>query len=69
MAPLCLGAAALASAVCALSLGTPYVPPAGLPAALGADGLAGLVVTELQLPPGAGADRRGVPGCGGPRPP
>lgn len=50
MAPLCLGAAALASAVCALSLGTPYVPPARLPATLGADGLAGLVVTELRLP-------------------
>ncbi|CAM5355350.1 FecCD family ABC transporter permease [Streptomyces griseus] len=41
---------ALASAVCALSLGTPYVPPARLPATLGSDGLAGLVVTELRLP-------------------
>nr|WP_239144318.1 iron ABC transporter permease [Streptomyces sp. SID14515] len=47
---LCLGAVALASAVCALSLGTPYVPPGRLPATLGSDGLAGLVVTELRLP-------------------
>ncbi|NEA09067.1 iron ABC transporter permease, partial [Streptomyces sp. SID10692] len=46
----CLGAAALASAVCALSLGTPYVPPAALSATLGDDGLAGVVVTELRLP-------------------
>ncbi|MFF0335067.1 FecCD family ABC transporter permease [Streptomyces fimicarius] len=50
VALLCLGAVALASAVCALSLGTPYVPPARLPATLGSDGLAGLVVTELRLP-------------------
>ncbi|MEV7909950.1 FecCD family ABC transporter permease [Streptomyces griseus] len=50
LALLCLGAVALASAVCALSLGTPYVPPARLPATLGSDGLAGLVVTELRLP-------------------
>ena len=50
VALLCLGAAALVSAVCALSLGTPYVPPARLPATLGSDGLAGLVVTELRLP-------------------
>ncbi|WP_137227931.1 iron ABC transporter permease [Streptomyces sp. BPSDS2] len=50
VALLCLGAVALASAVCALSLGTPYVPPARLPAMLGSDGLAGLVVTELRLP-------------------
>ncbi|BFP50521.1 iron ABC transporter permease [Streptomyces griseus] len=50
VALLCLGAVALVSAVCALSLGTPYVPPARLPATLGSDGLAGLVVTELRLP-------------------
>ncbi|WP_343240303.1 iron chelate uptake ABC transporter family permease subunit [Streptomyces sp. SID14515] len=50
VALLCLGAVALASAVCALSLGTPYVPPGRLPATLGSDGLAGLVVTELRLP-------------------
>ncbi|MFH8435581.1 FecCD family ABC transporter permease [Streptomyces sp. NPDC018007] len=50
VALLCLGAAALGSAVCALSLGTPYVPPADLPETLGADGPAGLVVTELRLP-------------------
>ncbi|SCF76142.1 FecCD transport family protein [Streptomyces sp. Ncost-T6T-2b] len=50
MALLCLGAAAVASVVCALSLGTPYVPPVRLPATLGSDGLAGLVVTELRLP-------------------
>ena len=36
--------------VCALCFGTPYVPPLELPAALGGDGLAGLVVTELRLP-------------------
>lgn len=50
MALLCLGTAAVASAVCALALGTPYVPPARIPATLGSDGLAGLVVTELRLP-------------------
>ncbi|MGW4626960.1 FecCD family ABC transporter permease [Streptomyces rubiginosohelvolus] len=50
VALLCLGAAALAGVVCALSLGTPYVPPVRLPATLGSDGLAGLVVTELRLP-------------------
>ncbi|MFE3431505.1 FecCD family ABC transporter permease [Streptomyces sp. NPDC059171] len=50
VALLCLGTAAVASAVCALALGTPYVPPARIPATLGSDGLAGLVVTELRLP-------------------
>ncbi|MGN9789576.1 FecCD family ABC transporter permease [Streptomyces sp. OZ13] len=39
-----------AAVLCALSLGTPYVPLLGLPAALGGDGLAGLVVTELRMP-------------------
>ncbi|MFE6410966.1 FecCD family ABC transporter permease [Streptomyces sp. NPDC057837] len=40
------------AAVCALSLGTPYVPPHRLPAALldADDSLAGVVVTELRLP-------------------
>ncbi|MDQ0988492.1 iron complex transport system permease protein [Streptomyces sp. V2I9] len=50
LAQFCLGAVALASAVCALGLGTPYVPPADLPATFGADGITGLVVTELRLP-------------------
>lgn len=39
-----------AAVLCALSLGTPYVPLLDLPAALGGDGLAGLVVTELRVP-------------------
>ncbi|MEV0244032.1 iron ABC transporter permease [Streptomyces sp. NPDC050674] len=39
------------SSVCALSLGTPYVPPHRLVAAmLEGDTLAGIVVTELRLP-------------------
>lgn len=50
VAPVCLTVAAVVSAVCALSLGTPYVPPGRLLATLGSDGLAGLVVTELRLP-------------------
>ncbi|AGK81709.1 Iron ABC transporter [Streptomyces microflavus DSM 40593] len=50
VAPVCLTVAAVVSAVCALSLGTPYVPPGKLLATLGSDGLAGLVVTELRLP-------------------
>ncbi|CAM5231421.1 Fe(3+)-citrate import system permease protein YfmE OS=Streptomyces microflavus OX=1919 GN=yfmE PE=3 SV=1 [Streptomyces microflavus] len=48
VAPVCLTVAAVVSAVCALSLGTPYVPPGKLLATLGSDGLAGLVVTELR---------------------
>ncbi|MCR8940692.1 iron ABC transporter permease [Streptomyces sp. OUCMDZ-4982] len=48
--PVALTVVAVVSAVCALSLGTPYVPPARLPATLGSDGLAGIVVTELRLP-------------------
>ncbi|GAB2918889.1 Fe(3+)-citrate ABC transporter permease YfmE [Streptomyces heilongjiangensis] len=41
-----------AASVCALTLGTPYVPPHRLPGALmDADGtLAGIVVTELRVP-------------------
>lgn len=50
VAPVCLTVAAVVSALCALSLGTPYVPPGRLLATLGSDGLAGLVVTELRLP-------------------
>ncbi|WP_411080071.1 FecCD family ABC transporter permease [Streptomyces sp. cmx-18-6] len=50
IAPVALVAAGVLSAVCALSLETPYVPPGRLLATLGADGLAGLVVTELRLP-------------------
>ncbi|MGW0545590.1 iron chelate uptake ABC transporter family permease subunit, partial [Streptomyces griseoincarnatus] len=48
--PVALTVVAVVSAVCALSLGTPYVPPSRLPATLGSDGLAGIVVTELRLP-------------------
>ncbi|MFF5827014.1 FecCD family ABC transporter permease [Streptomyces bacillaris] len=48
--PVALTVVAVVSVVCALSLGTPYVPPARLPAILGSDGLAGIVVTELRLP-------------------
>jgi iron complex transport system permease protein len=40
----------LAVTGCALCLGTPYVPPAALASALGGDGLAGVVVTELRVP-------------------
>lgn len=50
VAPVALTVAAVVGAVCALSLGTPYVPPGRLLATLGSDGLAGLVVTELRLP-------------------
>lgn len=39
-----------AAVVCALCLGTPYVPLPQLPGAVGGDGLAGVVVTELRLP-------------------
>ncbi|MEU6061879.1 iron ABC transporter permease [Streptomyces sp. NPDC047097] len=39
-----------AAALAALTLGTPFVPPGRLPAALGGDDLAGVVVTELRLP-------------------
>lgn len=39
-----------AAVVCALCLGTPYVPPLQLPGAVGGDGLAGIVVTQLRLP-------------------
>ncbi|MCT2593484.1 iron ABC transporter permease [Streptomyces sp. N2-109] len=41
-----------ATALCALTLGTPVVPLSELPAALtgGDEGLAGVVVTELRLP-------------------
>ncbi|MDQ1007550.1 iron complex transport system permease protein [Streptomyces sp. V4I23] len=38
------------AALCALCLGTPYVPPHQLPAAFDGDTLAGVVVTELRLP-------------------
>ncbi|MYW29852.1 iron ABC transporter permease, partial [Streptomyces sp. SID2119] len=50
VAPVCLTVTAVVGAVCALSLGTPYVPPGRLLTTLGSDGLAGLVVTELRLP-------------------
>ncbi|WP_432149453.1 FecCD family ABC transporter permease [Streptomyces sp. bgisy029] len=50
VAPVCLMVAAVVGAVCALSLGTPYVPPPRLLATLWSDGLAGVVVTELRLP-------------------
>ncbi|CAM5260967.1 Vitamin B12 import system permease protein BtuC [Streptomyces griseus subsp. griseus] len=65
--PLCLGAVALAGAVCALSLGTPYVPPAALPAALGSERARGARRHRTAAAPhGAGADRRGLPGGRGP---
>ncbi|MGW7465961.1 FecCD family ABC transporter permease [Streptomyces xantholiticus] len=48
---LAVGGGLLTAAVlCALCLGTPYVSPLELPAAVGGDGLAGIVVTELRLP-------------------
>ncbi|MGR8011936.1 FecCD family ABC transporter permease [Streptomyces hypolithicus] len=47
-----VGAAAVlaVAAGVALCLGTPYVPPHRIPAALGADGLEGVILTELRLP-------------------
>lgn len=50
--PLLVVALLAASAVCALSLGTPYVPPHRLVAAAtaGDTTLAGIVVTELRVP-------------------
>lgn len=43
-------AVALAGAVCALCLGTPYVAPDRLGHALGGDGLDGVIVGQLRLP-------------------
>ncbi|WP_394805898.1 FecCD family ABC transporter permease [Streptomyces fradiae] len=44
------GAVLVAATGTALCLGTPYVPPHELVEAIGGDGLAGVVVTELRLP-------------------
>lgn len=46
----CLLAAALACAVCALSLGTPYVAPTRIAGALGGAGIEHVVVAQLRLP-------------------
>ncbi|MCL7377631.1 iron ABC transporter permease [Streptomyces sp. 35G-GA-8] len=50
VALVCLLTAALASAVCALCLGTPYVAPTRIAAALGGDGPEGVIVGQLRLP-------------------
>ncbi|MER8069912.1 iron ABC transporter permease [Streptomyces sp. NPDC094034] len=50
VALVCLLTAALASAVCALCLGTPYVAPPRIAQVLGGDGPEGVIVGQLRLP-------------------